>query len=63
LPVADLADHEHRSVPRYDLEQLSSEAGVQLIRALSVIGDEEKLQSAGDQFGGQCLALTLPRLY
>jgi tetratricopeptide (TPR) repeat protein len=59
LPVADLADQERRSVLRYDLEQLSSEAGAQLLRALSVIGDEEKLRSASDEFGGHCLALTL----
>jgi tetratricopeptide (TPR) repeat protein len=59
LPVADLADSERRSVLRYDLEQLSSEAGAQLLRALSVIGDEEKLRSASDEFGGHCLALTL----
>ena len=30
-----------------------------MLRALSVIGDEEKLQSASDEFGGHCLALTL----
>ena len=59
LPVADLADHERRSVLRYELEQLSSDAGAQLLRALSVIGDEEKLRSASDEFGGHCLALTL----
>jgi serine/threonine protein kinase len=59
LPVADLADHERRSALRYDLEQLSSEAGAQLLRALSIIGDEEKLRSASDEFGGHCLALTL----
>ena len=59
LPVADLADRERRSVLRYDLEQLSSDAGAQLLRALSVIGDEEKLRSASDEFGGHCLALTL----
>jgi len=39
--------------------QLSSEAGAQLLRALSVIGDEEKLRSASDEFDGHCLALTL----
>src|SRR5271165_4656091 len=59
LPVADIAEHERTSAPRYDLEQLSSEAGAQLLRALSVIGDEEKLRSASDEFGGHCLALTL----
>jgi serine/threonine protein kinase len=59
LLVADLANAERRSVLRYDLEQLSSESGAQLLRALSVIGDEEKLRSASDEFDGHCLALTL----
>jgi serine/threonine protein kinase len=58
LPVAELSDRE-RSILRYELEQLSSDAGAQLLRALSVIGDEEKLRSASDEFGGHCLALTL----
>jgi serine/threonine protein kinase len=59
LPVADLVDYERTSVQRFELEQLSGEAGAQLLRALSVIGDEEKLRSASDEFGGHCLALTL----
>jgi serine/threonine protein kinase len=59
LPVADLVDYERTSVQRYGLEQLSSDAGAQLLRALSVIGDEEKLRTASDEFGGHCLALTL----
>jgi hypothetical protein len=41
------------------MDQLSSDAGAQLLRALSVIGDEEKLRSASTEFGGHCLALTL----
>jgi hypothetical protein len=52
LPVADLVDYERTSVQRFELEQLSGEAGAQLLRALSVIGDEEKLRSASDEFGG-----------
>ena len=40
LPVADLADHERTSAPRRDLEQLSSDAGAKLLRALGVKGDE-----------------------
>ena len=59
LPVADIADHEGTSVLRCELEQLSSDAGAQLLRALGVKGDEEKLRSASDEFGGHCLALTL----
>ena len=59
LPVADIADHESTSALRRDLEQLSSEAGARLLRALGVKGDEEKLRSASDEFSGHCLALTL----
>jgi hypothetical protein len=59
LPVADIADHESTSALRRDLEQLSSDAGAKLLRALGVKGDEEKLRSASDEFSGHCLALTL----
>jgi len=59
LPIADIADHEHTSAPRRDLEQLSSDAGAKLLRALGVKGDEAKLRSASDEFSGHCLALTL----
>ena len=59
LQVADIADHEGTSVLRCELEQLSSDAGAQLLRALGVKGDEEKLRSASDEFSGHCLALTL----
>ena len=58
-PVADLADHERSSALRRDLEQLSSDAGASLLRALGVKGDEEKLRAASDQVNGHCLALTL----
>jgi hypothetical protein len=33
LPVADIADHERTSAPRRDLDNLSNEAGAQLLRA------------------------------
>jgi hypothetical protein len=59
LPVADIADHEGTSALRRDLEHLSSDAGAQLLRALGVKGDEEKLRSASDELSGHCLALTL----
>jgi hypothetical protein len=59
LPIADIADHEHTSAPRRDLEQLSSDAGAKLLRGLGVKGDEAKLRSASDEFSGHCLALTL----
>ena len=59
LPIADLADHEHSSAPRRDLEQLSSDAGAKLLQALGVKGDQAELRSASDEFSGHCLALTL----
>jgi Protein kinase domain len=59
MPVADLSDHQGSSVLRRDLEQLSSDAGATLLRALGVQGDETELRSASDEFSGHCLALTL----
>ena len=59
LPVADLADHAGTSAPRRDLEQLSSDAGAKLLRALAVKGDEVELRTASDEFSGHCLALAL----
>ena len=59
LTVADIADHEGTSALRRELEQLSSDAGAELLRALGVKGEEADLRSASDEFGGHCLALTL----
>ena len=59
LPVADIADHENTSAFRRDLEQLSSDAGAKLLRALGINGHEEDLRSASNEFNGHCLALTL----
>jgi tetratricopeptide (TPR) repeat protein len=59
LPVADIADHEHTSALRRELEQLSSDAGAKLLRALGVKGHEAELRTASGEFGGHCLALTL----
>jgi hypothetical protein len=59
LPIADIADHEHTSALRRDLDQLSNDAGAKLLRALGVNGPEGELQSASDEFSGHCLALTL----
>jgi hypothetical protein len=58
-PVADIADHERTSALRRDLEQLSSDAGAKLLRALGVKGDETELRNASEEFSGHCLALTL----
>jgi predicted ATPase len=59
LPIVDVADHERTSAPRRDLEQLSSDAGAKLLRALGVKGGEAELRNASDEFNGHCLALTL----
>jgi hypothetical protein len=58
-PVADIADCEGSSALRRDLDQLSSDAGAKLLRALGVNGDETELRTASDEFTGHCLALTL----
>ena len=58
-PVADLADHEGTSALRHDLEQLTSDAGAKLLRALGVKGHEAELRSASEEFSGHCFALTL----
>jgi hypothetical protein len=58
-PIADIADHEQTSALRRSLEQLSSDAGAKLLRALGVKGDEAELRSTSEEFGGHCLALTL----
>ena len=59
LPIVDIADYERTSAPRRELEHLSSDAGGKLLRALGVKGGEAELRSASDEFGGNCLALTL----
>jgi predicted ATPase len=59
MPVADIADHERASAVRRELEQLSSDAGGKLLRALGVKGHEAELRSASDEFSGHSLALTL----
>jgi predicted ATPase len=59
MPVADIADHEGASALRRELEELSSDAGAKLLRALGVKGHEADLRSASEEFRGHCLALTL----
>src|SRR5262249_41722652 len=57
--VADIADYERTSALRRDLDQLSSDAGAKLLRALGVNGEETELRTASDGFSGLCFALTL----
>jgi serine/threonine protein kinase/predicted ATPase len=58
-PVADLPNHGGTSALRCDLEQLSSDAGAKLLRALGVNGPEAELRGTSNEFSGHCLALTL----
>ena len=58
-PVADIVDHEGASALRRDLDQLASDTGAKLLRALGVRGSEAELRSASNEFSGHCLALTL----
>ena len=51
-PLVDVADHEHTSVLRRELEHLSNHAGARLLRALGVKGDDAELRSASDDFRG-----------
>jgi hypothetical protein len=44
--VADIADQERTSALRRDLEQLSSDAGAKLLRALGVRGDETQIEAS-----------------
>jgi tetratricopeptide (TPR) repeat protein len=59
MAVADIADHEHTSALRRDLEHLPADAGAKLLRAMGAKGDETELQRASREFHGHCLALTL----
>src|ERR1700692_606057 len=58
-PIADIADHAGTSALRRDLEQLSSDAGAQLLRALGVNGPGAELRSANGEFSGHCVAVTI----
>jgi hypothetical protein len=54
--VADIVEHERTSAPRRELEQLSSEAGAKLLRALGVKGHETELRTTSDEFSGRSVA-------
>jgi hypothetical protein len=59
MPVVDVADHEGTSALRRDLEQLSSDVGAKLLRALGIEGHEPELRNASAEFNGHSLAPTL----
>src|SRR6185437_16561610 len=46
IPVADIADYERTSALRRDLDQLSSDAGAKLLRAMVGNGDETELRTS-----------------
>ncbi|HKS39133.1 MAG TPA: hypothetical protein VJX74_00860, partial [Blastocatellia bacterium] len=57
--VGDLVEFENGTVVRHDLDQLSPQAGAQLLRAQKVKGDDDELEQASTEYGGHALALTL----
>lgn len=60
LPVPELAEMKAASVKHVTLENLSDQAGAQLLRTLGVTeGTDEELKEAAREFKGHALALTL----
>jgi tetratricopeptide (TPR) repeat protein len=57
--VGDLVEFEDGTAIQHELEQLSPQAGAQLLRALQVKGDDDELEQAATEYGGHALALTL----
>lgn len=59
LPVDDLKEFTGTLADFIDLEELSPEAGVQLLESLGVKGTPDELREAVGEFEGHALALTL----
>ncbi len=59
LEPTDLEDFFKSSVKNINLEELSKEAGAELLASLEVNGTDEELRQAAEEFGGHALALTL----
>ena len=57
--VSDLVEFENGTVVQHDLDQLSLQAGAQLLRALHVTGDDDELEEAAREFAGHAFSLTL----
>jgi len=57
--VSDLIEFENGTVLRHDLEQLSPQAGTQILRSLQVKGSDEELEQASKELGGHAFSLTL----
>lgn len=59
LALEDISHTEGKTSRRVDLENLSPEAGSQLLRSLQVKGTDKELAAASREFGGHALALNL----
>ena len=59
VAVADLSHKEKSSVKRIELENLSPEAGTQLLKDFELKGTEIELRAAATEFAGHALALNL----
>lgn len=57
--IGDLVEFENGTVVQHDLDQLSPQAGAQILRALNVKGDDDELKQAATEYEGHALALTL----
>ena len=56
---ADLADRIGYTVIEMKLEELSADAGVQLLKSLGVTGADKEMKAAVKEYGGHALSLTL----
>jgi len=56
---ADLADKIDHTVQEIKLEELSAEAGVQLLKSLGATGADKEMRAAVKEYNGHALALTL----
>jgi len=57
--VSDLIEFENSTILRHDLEQLSPQAGAQILRSLKVMGSDEELEQSSRELGGHAFSLTL----
>ncbi len=57
--VGDLIEFENGTIIQHDLDQLSPQAGAQLLRAQQVKGEDDELEQAVKEYAGHALALTL----
>jgi hypothetical protein len=57
--IVDLEQFIRSTVQRIDLENLSKEAGKELLRKLGVKGTDSELEDAAEEFSGHALALNL----